>query len=61
MPPLWIRRAAAAENAPADDVESNDCGICFLPLGFKAPPPFQVTRATPNLPIYPSIGSNPPC
>ncbi|KAM0871875.1 hypothetical protein ACQ4PT_039103 [Festuca glaucescens] len=41
MAPLWTRRAAATDNAPADDFESSDCGICFLPLDCKAPPIFQ--------------------
>uniref|UniRef100_A0ACD5W348 Uncharacterized protein n=1 Tax=Avena sativa TaxID=4498 RepID=A0ACD5W348_AVESA len=41
MAPPFIRSAAATENASADDVESNDCGICFLPISCKAPPVFQ--------------------
>jgi hypothetical protein len=60
MAPLWIRRAAPTENPPADDGEASDCGICFLPLDSGTPPPFQVTRAAPNLfQFNPStIGSN---
>jgi hypothetical protein len=45
MPPLWSRRAAATENAPAEDVESTDGGICFLTFDCEAPPIFQVLAA----------------
>jgi hypothetical protein len=50
MAPLWSRPAAATENAPAEDVESSDCGICFLPFDCEAPPIFQVLAAR-DLPI----------